>query len=555
MKTFKAAGNTFYISPALKALSCRGSANSETVCFKLNRYAGKTDLSDCYCTIKTKNREGKSDLTVPEVTADDKTLNISWTLSSGATTAAGPLLVQLQLEKIYDDKSKSINWQSNIMEFEITDSLDAANEIEDQEPTLFQQWEEKVGKLYSDATADIQSVQTLQNQIKTDADAVAQQKQSVEQMAAQAAQNAQAAAESARSAAAFGNSTQTAAAQARTSASDADTARGLAKGYSDASKTYSDAASVSAQSAQTSAKNAQQQSDAAQKSALEAQQRVDAFSGYTKKEINNGFANALIGSMEGKSAVLDDFQEDCDLRSLILEGTEEGVAKAEITVSGKNLFHPAAGTISVNGVTCRISADQMISLAGTASTDTWIGMAPFLESPLNARNDYLIRSIGADYTFSCEVVSGTKTKPAYAIYKDSMMQSGAVTLTVAPGSISQYIAADSGCTQFWIYIPGGSQFDDYSFRLQFEQSSQKTGWEPYSGTDLYETVPSAPLMAGDTYDLVSGVETHSDGTVFRHPPLSIMENERACTNCGALCVTYVRSLNKVVRRLEAASVS
>lgn len=144
MKTLATLENRFIVAPMQKELACRGSSNSETICFQLDRYAGKTDLSECYYTIKTKSSEGRFDLTVPEVTADDKNLNINWTLSSGATTAAGPLLVQLQLEKICDDKSKSINWQSNIMKFEITDSLDAADEIEDQEPTLFQQWKEKV---------------------------------------------------------------------------------------------------------------------------------------------------------------------------------------------------------------------------------------------------------------------------------------------------------------------------------------------------------------------------------------------------------------------------
>lgn len=193
MKTLEAVGNNFYVAPVQKKLACRGSSNSETVCFKLDRYSGKTDLSECNCTIKTKNSEGKSDLAVPEVTADDKKLTINWIPSSGATVAAGPLQVQVQLEKIFNDSSKNVNWQSNIMEFQITDSLGAADEIEDQEPTLFQQWEEKVNTLYSDAAANVQSMQALQSQVQADADTVAQQKQSVEQTAAQVAQDAQAA--------------------------------------------------------------------------------------------------------------------------------------------------------------------------------------------------------------------------------------------------------------------------------------------------------------------------------------------------------------------------
>lgn len=195
MKTFTAIGHTFCVDSVLRKLACRGSSNSETVCFKLNRYVGKTDLSECNCTVKTKDSAGNSDLAVPKVTADDKQLNVYWTLSSASTTADGPLLVQLQFEKIFDDKSKNINWQSSIMEFEIADSLDAAVDIEDQDPTIFQQWEEKVNTLYVDAAANVQSMHELINQVQTDADMVTQQKQSVEQTAAQAAQDAQNAAE------------------------------------------------------------------------------------------------------------------------------------------------------------------------------------------------------------------------------------------------------------------------------------------------------------------------------------------------------------------------
>lgn len=107
---------------------------------------------------------------------------------------------------------------------------------------------------------------------------------------------------------------QNSAAQAQTSASDANTAQGLAKGYSDAAKTYSDAASISAQSAQ-------QQADAAQVSAIQAQQKVDSFSGYTKGEIDNGFANALMGEASGNPITLNDALPQTDLLSLVITGS------------------------------------------------------------------------------------------------------------------------------------------------------------------------------------------------------------------------------------------
>lgn len=204
MKTFKAAGNTFYISPALKTLVCRGSANSETVCFRLKRFAGKADLAECGCAVKTKNSQGAADITIPEVSADEQELRVLWTISSRTTSAAGILLVQLQFEKSCDDSSKAVNWQSNIMEFEIPESLDAAETVINQEPTVFSQWAKKIDALCAAAAA----------------------------------------------------------------------------------------------------------------SAAAAQQKADAFSGYTKEQIDSGFANVFLGRCSGKSITLDDILPNSQLRSL-----------------------------------------------------------------------------------------------------------------------------------------------------------------------------------------------------------------------------------------------
>ena len=555
LKTFEAIGNNFYALPALKKLACRGSANSETVCFKLERYIGNVDLYGCYCTIKTKNSEGKSDLIIPNVTADDKKMQVIWTLSSGTTAAAGQLQVQLQFEKIFSDKSQNIIWQSNIIEFEIADSLDAADVIADKDPTLFQQWEDKVNTLYSDVASDLQSVKALQSQVKADADTVTQQKQSIDQTAVQVTQNAQAASKSEHNSAISEANAQTSATQAQTCAADANTAQGLAKGYSDAAKTYSDATAVSAQSAQESAQTAQQQAKTAQETATQAQQKVDAFSGYTKEEINNGFANALVGNQEGISVALDDFQENSNFRSLILNGSAEGITQVEITVSGKNLLHASQGTITANGVAFTVSEDGTIILDGTSSVEQWILISPYLQAAPPEYYDWLVKSIGTDYTLSCEVLSGSVTGTVNICFKNDIAKIDGVSMNTKLGSLTKQIAANSGITRFWLNVVKGSVFDHYTFRVQLEQSSQKTDWEPYSGIALYEAVPSASLMAGDTYDLVSGLETHANKTIFQHDPLSIPENKRVAVNTGTLSVTYTRGLNKVIQRLESALAS
>lgn len=245
MNTLKAMGNSFTVGPTQKRLSCRGDSNSEAVCFILDRYAGAADLSACRCSVKTKNSAGQSDVDLPEVSADDRQLTAVWTLSSRATVAAGPIQVQLQFEKTDGGGSgERIVWQSSIMEFEIADSLDAADEIADQTPTLFQKWEEKVNTLYSEAREDVQSVQAMQRLIGSQADAVTQTAGQVSQSAADAR-----------------------------SAAD------------------------------------------------EAERKVNGFSGYTKAEIDSGFAHALIGKTSGQAAGLDDVQPDTDFRSLLITGS------------------------------------------------------------------------------------------------------------------------------------------------------------------------------------------------------------------------------------------
>lgn len=534
MQTFEAIGNSFCISPVQKKLACRGSSNSETVCFKMDRYAGKADLSGCHCTVKTKDSEGNPDLAVPEVTSDDKKLYVSWTLSSASTAAAGRLLVQIQFEKIFDDSSKNINWQSNVMEFEIPDSLDAADEVHDQNPTLFQQWEEKVNTAYSDVSASVQSVQALQAQTQADAGAVAQQKQSVEQAAARVSQNAQDAAESARSAATSADSARQADAQAQASAADAQTSQGLAKGYSDAAKTYSDAAEVSAQ-------NAQRQADTAQEAAAQAQQEAEAFSGYTRQEINDNFAGAFLGEKSGGSVLLDDAQAGSDLRSLTLLGNSSGVSDAVITVCGKNLmdYTKAKGdgvydcvTLTDRGFIMKKESNKL----GSASIPVFIKSGTtFSISADLSKNPLLTRG-------DIPIVFMDDSGKSY--YNHMMFSTGYQAITAA---------ADYRSLRFYLETKDADGSEVTVLNPQLELGSEKTAYEPYRAQASYTAAPSAPLMSGESYELVSGVETHSQA-VYQHPAQQISAyapNATILTSAGAFSVRYCRDSNAVLRKIQA----
>lgn len=160
MKEFTVNENYVNIGEMKKLLSRADSSNCETVRFTMDRYCGSIDLCQCSCTIKTKNSEGKSDVVLPQVQSSDDKLEVLWTVSSASTSVAGKLLVQIQFEKIFDDITKNIVWQSNIMEFEIAESLKSADEVYDRNPTLFQQWEERVNTAYSSVLSSVETAKT-----------------------------------------------------------------------------------------------------------------------------------------------------------------------------------------------------------------------------------------------------------------------------------------------------------------------------------------------------------------------------------------------------------
>ena len=410
-----------------------------------------------------------------EVTADDKKLSVMWTLMSGSTVAAGKLLVQIQFEKIFDDSSENIIWQSNIMEFEIPDSLDAADEIADQEPTLFQQWEEKVSTLYSDAAADVQSMQALQ---------------------------------------------------------------GLAK-------EYSAAAAVSAQSAQ-------QQAQTAQEAAMQVQQKVNDFSGYTKKEIDNGFACALIGKAMGQSIVLDDIQPNTNLRSLIVTGqTAEtgsgdkspnnpyallGATKATISDDGKNpqvmnlpqaLYSLSDGTAD----SCDVVSGQGIGKIGKITLD---GSAPIYKFTAKSGTE---ESTAAFYT---SPVSGIK-KPSSVNADVQWLLSSHF---VKKGSYNCEDLLWKDDESFISVRPSGALI----FRIP---KSCMNGWldtwaDVQKAAAVQSWLSSHPVTV--LYELAASLTVSGESLrIPAYAPASVIS-----TDCGSVSVAYIRDINAVLEKIESA---
>ena len=162
MKKFTALENTIIVNPTDRMISYAGNVNTDSLSFCLSRYCDSIDLSTCTCTIKTKNSAGKHDVILPQVNVSDEQIDIVWTLTSASTSVAGPLLVQIQFEK-GSDKSIEIVWQSNVMEFTVAESLTSADEVYEQNPSLFQQWENTITKVYQNTqTSAAQAAQSAQ---------------------------------------------------------------------------------------------------------------------------------------------------------------------------------------------------------------------------------------------------------------------------------------------------------------------------------------------------------------------------------------------------------
>ena len=163
MKQLKALKNTFYLSTSDSILSLKGNSNADKIKFTVDRYCESIDLSECNCTIKTKNSNNESDVVLPQIDINEDTLDINWTITTATTVAGGELLVQIQFEKLFSDgqggydETKTIVWQSNIMRFIVQNSLSSDKDLYDQEPTLFQQWEDRISNLVDNKITSLSS--------------------------------------------------------------------------------------------------------------------------------------------------------------------------------------------------------------------------------------------------------------------------------------------------------------------------------------------------------------------------------------------------------------
>ena len=183
------------------------------------------------------------------------------------------------------------------------------------------------------------------------------------------------------------------------------------------------------------------------------------------------------------------------------------IVNPQIKSTGKNLFNPAVGTVTSNGVTCTVDPDGTITLNGTASATLFPEISPVLRASSVANTSPVANlKNGQKYTLSIVPVSGTVTGglPSVAIQDTThanLIVTSASTSTFTAGQTSPSTSLNIG--DMVLGIPSGLVFNNYKFRLQLEQGSAATAWEQYKQSILAIT---GTIGASDrfTWDGVTG---------------------------------------------------
>ena len=533
MKEFTASGYYVDVGSVKKQLSCKGSSNCEIVCFSVDRYCNAVDLSQCNCTIKTKNSDGKADVILPAIEITRDTVRVLWTVSSASTSVPGELLVQIQFEKIFEDHTKNIVWQSNVMGFEIQESLDSADEVYEQTPSLFQQWDEKMNTAYSDVSERVETVQSLASQVETTAGQVSEQEQNTSQLQVQASQRATEAQNAAQNA-------QASAAQAKMSAANALAAENLCKEYSNAANAYS-------QATDASATTAQQQAASAKSDADRAQQTVAGFTGYTKQEAENYFAGAFLGKKTGSSISLDDVQANTFFRSLFVDGqtTETGTgAKSPdnpYTLSGTAKF-----TVSEEAAQLQTYAlTQPLFSLPDATADTFemvagVGTQKIRKVTWNGSGNWALYAGSENSTTACFAA----VIPSMA---DRLAGDETTSLCDKLNYVDKPIFVSSTSEGYW---PHTSQIYNNACYIRINKS-RLTGWDD-AWTSTQKNAAFKLWLAANPITLLYELAVP---VPFSSAPQQIQAyspNSQLSVDSGTVTVTYNRDSNQVLKKLENA---
>jgi hypothetical protein len=234
---------------------------------------------------------------------------------------------------------------------------------------------------------------------------------------------------------------------------------------------------------------------------------IDKLSAAVKKAVNNKFPStadedgcARWEKMLEISQVIDQFKNSSasgnpiTVENLLapvsmIKAKITGHTNQTVTKQGKNLFNPAAGTIIVNGVTCSVGEDGTITLDGTATEDVRITLTTALVSgTINPHVPIMILEQGKPYVFSETIISGTATGTWRHVIKDKdgdnlpdhgILDEGHSSLITAGTAQMDGASTSLYPGMVYLYAASGAVFDNFKYRIQFEQSESVTPWEQF----------------------------------------------------------------------------
>lgn len=178
--------------------------------------------------------------------------------------------------------------------------------------------------------------------------------------------------------------------------------------------------------------------------------------------------------------------------------TISGVSSVKVTRCGKNLC-PLVGDSSSSYISVSFTDDGEFVFNGS-----YVGFASvYVFNKPNNKNlfpDYLER--GKTYTFSLQ---GDNSSVIFRVYRYYTNNYGGAVVSIAPGESRTYTIPDTQSMILRFEIPANTVLNNAKFKLQIEEGSSATEFEPYAGTDY--TLPLGSTYYGGGIDLATGLMT------------------------------------------------
>ena len=189
------------------------------------------------------------------------------------------------------------------------------------------------------------------------------------------------------------------------------------------------------------------------------------------KDYINGKGKYVTG--EGTSITLEN-TVNTPFNNIILKGNT-----SQNTTTGKNLIklYKATKPLVVNGLTFTELDDNTLKINGTSTAESWIEvLAKFEYGTVTQTTPLFKLNLDKKYVCLWKNISGTKDKVVgiyLQISKDNVLANGKTELPIS-------ISNSDGIYRGSMYIPAGTNLNNYTLQLQLEEGTTSTDFEPYT---------------------------------------------------------------------------